>query len=127
MRIKAQTRIKLLLALFAALLGVGHLACKPSDRGIGVRVKNASTADITNLVLRFTGGNKSSPNLKAGQSFDTKLNPDGSSHLVMEFLDSVGKKHSTNVDVYFERNYHGTILITIEPDSNVRWKDETKR
>ncbi len=109
-----------------ALLAVGLVACKAGSRGVTVMVNNASGGEITNLQVKFTGGSKSSPKLKPAESFETKVNPSGESHLVVEFVDSSGKQHSVNVDVYFEHNYSGTIHVTIEPDGNVTWKDETK-
>jgi len=111
---------------FIAVLLAGLVSCKPAGTGVTVIVKNASGDEITNLHIKFTGGSKSSPALKSAESFQTKLNPTGSSHLVVEFTDSSGKQYSGKVDVYFERNYSGSIQITIEPGGKLTWKDKTK-
>ncbi len=110
---------------FTVLLG-GLISCKPASAGVTVIVNNASGSEITNLQVKFTGGSKSSTALKSAESFQTKVNPSGSSDLVVEFTDSTGIQHSGKVDVYFERNYSGSIQITIEPGGKVTWKDETK-
>lgn len=122
----AQFGITLLVTTLLAVGGTALVSCKPSGAGVTVTVKNASGGEITNLQIKFTGGSKSSPKLKPAESFETKVNPNGSSHLVVEFADSSGKQHSAKLDVYFERNYSGTIQVTLEPDGKVTWKDDTK-
>jgi hypothetical protein len=123
-----QTRfgITLLTVALLAVVGIGLVSCKPSGAGVTVIVNNATGGDITNLQIKFLGGSKSSPKLKSAESFETKVNPNGESHLDVEFADSSGKRHSAKVDVYLERNYSGTIRVTLEPDGKVTWKDETK-
>jgi hypothetical protein len=111
---------------FLAVLLAGLVSCEPAGAGVTVIVNNASDGEITNLQVKFTGGSKSSPALKSAESFQTKVNPSGSSDLVVEFTDSTGKQHSGKVDVYFERNYSGSIQVTIEPGGKLTWKDETK-
>lgn len=123
-----QTRfgIALLIVALLAVAGIGLVSCKPSGAGVTVIVINTSGGEITNLQIKFTGGSKSSPKLKPAESFETKVNPNGESHIDVEFSDSSGKRHSAKVDVYLERNYSGTIRITLEPGGKVTWKDETK-
>ncbi len=123
---RTRFEIALLLVALLAVVGMVLVSCKPSGAGVTVLVNNASGGEITNLQIKFTGGSKSSPKLKPAESFETKVNPSGSSHLVVDFADSSGKQHSAKADVYFERNYSGTIHVTIEPDGKVTWKDETK-
>ena len=123
---KTRFGITLLIMVLLAIIGTGLVSCKPTNAGVNVTVENASGGEITSLQIRFTGGNKSTPTLKPAESFETKVNPAGESHLVVEFVDSLGKQHSANVDVYLEHNYSGTIHVTLEPDGKVTWKDETK-
>ena len=128
LRFNMRTRfgITLLVAALLAVVGTGLVSYKLLDAGVTVTVKNASGGEITNLQIKFTGGSKSSPKLKPAEFFETKVNPNGESHLVVEFADSSGKQHSAKVDVYFEHNYSGTIHVTLEPDGKVTWKDGTK-
>lgn len=118
--------ITLLTVALLAITGIGLVSCKRSGTGVTVIVNNATGGDITNLQIRFTGGSKSSPRLKSAESFEAKVNPNGESHLNVQFADSSGKLHSAEVDVYLERNYSGTIRVTLEPDGKVTWKGETK-
>jgi hypothetical protein len=108
------------------LLAAGLVSCKSAEAGVKVTVNNASGGQITNLQIKFTGGSRSAAKLKPSESFQTKVNPNGSSHLVVEFTDASGKQHSSNVDVYFERNYGGSIQVTIDPGGKVTWKDDVK-
>ncbi len=110
--------------MFAALFMSGVVGCNRA--GVAVTVTNATGGEITGLEVRFTGGSKSRPMLRASESFEAKINPRGESHLVIVFTDSSGKQHSAEVDVYFERGYRGTIRVTIRPDGTVSWKDEIK-
>jgi hypothetical protein len=123
---KTRFGITNLIVALLAVVGIWLISSKLLGSGVTVTVKNATGGEITNLQIKFTGGGKYSPNLKPNESFETKVNPNGESHLVVEFSDSLGKHHSANVDVYFERNSGGTIHITLEPNSKVTWKDETK-
>lgn len=123
-----QTRfgITFLTVALLAIVGIGLVSCKRSGAGVTVIVNNATGGDITNLQIKFTGGSKSSPGLKIAESFETKVNPNGESHLDVEFADSSGKRRSAKVDVYMERNYSGTIRVTLEPNGKVTWKEDTK-
>ena len=100
--------------------------CSTGNCGITVTVNNSSGDEVTDLRLKFTGGSKTLPKLIAAGSFATKVRPDGSSHLVVEFADASGKQHSASLDVYFERKYQGTIRVTIQPDGRVAWNGETQ-
>ena len=107
-------------ALFISIL----VGCKPA--GVAVTVTNATGGEITGLEVRFKGGSKSAQKLKAAESFEATINPHGESHLVIAFVDSSGKRHSAEVDVYFERGYKGGIHVTIRPDGTVTWKEDIK-
>jgi hypothetical protein len=119
---------------FSAILNVSLLAlsacglwsCSTASCGLTVTVNNASGDEVTDVRLKFSGGSKTASKLMSAASFATKVNPDGSSHLVVEFADASGKQHSANLDVYFERQYKGTIQVTIQPDCRVTWNGETE-
>jgi hypothetical protein len=121
-----RTPVAITFAVIVVLLGLFAVSCRPSSAGIAVTVNNGSGGEITNLQITFTGGTRSSAILKPSELFQTRVNPSGSSHLSVEFIDSNGKQHSNNVDVYFERNYSGSVHITIQPGGKVTWKDEIK-
>jgi len=94
--------------------------------GVLVTVTNAMTTEITALEVKFKGGTKLFQKLKGGETFTVKVNASNSSHLVILFRDASGNAHSSDIDVYFEPGYKGSIDITILPDGKVIWKDKIK-
>jgi hypothetical protein len=94
--------------------------------GVRVSVNNSTSGTISNVVLRFTGGSKGFVHLKPKRTASTRVNPNSESHLVLEYRDTVGALHSTNIDTYFEHGYRGSIAITIEEGGTVTWKDNVK-
>jgi hypothetical protein len=95
-------------------------------RGVAVIVKNDSGSEMTNLQIKYTDGRKSCPQLPPAKSFKTKVNPDGETSLVVEFVDASGKHHSAEIDVYIEHNYGGSVTITIQPDGKATWINRIK-
>lgn len=112
------------LFIWLALLFSGTAGCSPF--GVVVTIANNTGGEITRLEVRFTGGSKSVPKLRAGESFKTRINPDGESSLVILFNDASGKKHSAEADVYFGHGYRGRIDVKIRPDGTLSWKDDIK-
>src|SRR6266540_1443613 len=111
------SRVRIGLTVAITLLAV--VSC--TSPGVTVTVNNASNGEITLLQIKFTGGSKSFVKLKPAETFETKVSPNGSSHLVIEFVDASGKQHSAKLDVYFERGYKGAIHVTIQSDGKVTW------
>src|SRR5882762_1889348 len=110
------------IALFAVLV-IAFFAWTNATRGVAVTVSNSTGDEITDLRIKFSGGIKSAPKLKSAESYTCKVNPKSESHLVVEFVDASGRQHSHEIDVYFERNYRGSVDITIRPSGKVEWKD----
>ncbi len=126
MSTRFETISAIIAASLLALIACALWSCSTANCGITVTVNNESGDDVTDLRLKFTGGSKTAAKLTSADSFATRVNPGGSSHLAIEFADSSGNQHSANLDVYFERRYRGTIRVTIWPDGRVSWNGETQ-
>ena len=122
---RTRLRIVVLIAALLMVSGTGLACWRLLTSGVTVSVINATGGEVTNVQIEFTGGSKSFPKLKFGESLEIRVNPDGESDLVVRFADSSGKQFSANDIVYFEHNYRGTIHITIGPDGKVTSKDMT--
>ena len=93
-------------------------------RGVGVNVivANKTQAEIKNLEIRFTGGIATIPEIKAGKTYKTSVNPTGESRLELRFADASGKDRAEAIGVYMEEGYRGEIFIEISPDGTVKSK-----
>jgi len=94
--------------------------------GVYVEITNDTDSPLTQIAITYTGGVVRIPELKPKTSYGRRINPDGDSHLVVEWVDSVGQRHSHYVDVYFEHKYRGRIDISVESGNMIRWTDTTK-
>ena len=93
-------------------------------RGVSVSVTNKTQNGLMDMKIYYTGGHISHPQLAPETSYRTHVNPNGESDLKIEWTDSLGVRQSHKIDVYFERNYAGSIKITVEPDNSVSVIDE---
>jgi len=92
--------------------------------GVVVSVKNESGGNIRNLKVSYVGGQLEKEILNNLDVFSGNANPTSESHLVVEFEDDKGHKVRKELDVYFERNYRRTILVTVTPNLNIEVKKE---
>lgn len=99
---------------------------KYRTRGVEVKVINDGIAPIKLVKIEFTGGTRVVPQISSGTEYKTHLNPTGESDLKIEFVDSNGINHRQSLDVYFERNYRGRIIIKIDSAGKVSWVDNIK-
>lgn len=95
-------------------------------RGVEVVITNDGSRSINNLAIRFTGGTESVAELAPRTTHKVRINPNGESHLEIEFLDSQGVSHREILDVYLEQNYQGRITVWIDSSGKVTWKSEVK-
>jgi hypothetical protein len=95
-------------------------------RGLELTLINDGVAAVKLVKIEFTGGKRLVPEISPKTEYKTRLNPTGESGLKIEFVDSKGFYHQQSVDVYFERNYRGKIIIRIDSAGNVSWVDEIK-
>ena len=102
---------------------VGLITWMLTHAGVTVKVTNATGTDISDLRIKFTGGLLTVSKLKHGESYSKRVNPNGESDLAVEFLDASGERRSSEIDVYFEGNFSGSVDITIGPKGKVEWKD----
>jgi len=115
-----------LVGLMLAMYVFAGVACRSSDPGINVTVQNRTPGEVTDVVIKFTGGRGSTLKLLPGESFSFRAQPQRESDLAIEFKDHTGKQHSKRVEIYFERRYRGSVAITINPDGELTWvKDVT--
>lgn len=80
---------------------------------------------VTNINVKFQGGNVPIPNLNESASVRRPLNVRSESSLSISYYDSKGSLHETNLDTYLEPNSHGNIRLKIDANQTVRMKDET--
>jgi hypothetical protein len=104
----------------AVLLAAGyHL------NGVTVLVNNASAANLSSVEVRFAGGTNPLPRLGAGATFKSKVRPCRESALMLAFVDVDGRAHATEVDVYLEPGYGGSIEITVGRNAQVTWSNKS--
>jgi hypothetical protein len=125
---------KLVLALGVALFGLvlgyslpfslGELGCfLPFRIGVVINVTNDGSMPVSNLRISFNRGENTWAKLDPGRAQMFKIKPSDSG-VVLSFVDALGNLHSQKVDVYLEKNYHGTIDIKIDRSGKITWKDE---
>lgn len=108
------------LVVFGPSFAVGY---RHWTAGVYVEITNNTDSPLTQIAITYTGGVVRIAELKPKTSSGRRVNPRGESHLVVEWVDSLGHRHSQRVDVYFETNYRGRIDITVEPDNTIVWTD----
>ncbi|WP_347244394.1 hypothetical protein [Thermogutta sp.] len=91
--------------------------------GVSVTLQNDSGKPIQDVVLSYTGGRTCLPYLAEGSRVTTRINPSGESHLEVDWVDPGGNAYHRVVDCYFERNYSGTLDITIGPAGRITYVD----
>lgn len=117
-------RLRRFVAFSLLALVVPVISCGIVAKGVSVTVANNSGGDLTDVLVKFTGGTNSVKKLDSGNSYTSKVKPSSSSHLDIEFIDSSGGMHSEKIDVYFEPNYRGAIYVTVHPKGKVTFTNE---
>jgi hypothetical protein len=97
-----------------------------SSKGIAVTIENKSGHRVENVVLRYTGGTKEVKEIEDDTSWTGHIDPNGESHLEIDFIDQQNRKHHSKIDTYFEKGYQGMIIITIGQNGKVKFQDEVK-
>ena len=97
-----------------------------SSKGIAVTIENKSGHKVKNIVLRYTGGEKEVKEIKNNTSWTGKINPNGESHLEIDFIYQQNSKHHSEIDTYFEEGYQGRLIITIGQNGEVKFQDDVK-
>ena len=97
-----------------------------SSKGIAVTIENKSGHNIRNVVLSYRGGKKEIKEIKNDKSWSGYVNPNGESHLEIDYIDEQDIKHHSKIDCYFEKNYQGSLEIKIGKNGNLSFKDKIK-
>ncbi len=119
-----KTLVVIVALLLAGLLMVEVMALR--NAGVEILLINDGNTSIKDISIKFTGGTKHVSELPAEAVYKVKINPEGESHLKIEFIDAGGKRHQEIIDIYFERNYRGRITIRVSSPGKVTWKNEIK-
>lgn len=129
--IKGQFILVLGVVLMGLVLGYSlpfslrDLGCfLPFSTGVLVNVTNEGSAPVSNLRISFTGGENTWAKLDPGRAQMFRIKPSGESDVTFSFVDALGNAHSQKVDVYFEKNYQGTIDVKIDRVSKITWQDD---
>ena len=119
---------KLMVLLSLLSLGIISLIAviKYRSQGVEVLLINDGLRPIKQVKIVFTGGTSYIPQLSSKSQYKIYVNPTSESHLNVEFVDSNGLSHREMVDVYFERNYRGKIIIKIDDKGRTNWVDDVK-
>ncbi len=99
--------------------------CNWFAKGIKIELNNFNSTTISNIVVTYSGGNKSLSDLGVGKSHTFIVNPNGDSGLTLEYIDQTGNKIERKIDVYFGKNYSGKITINIEQNNKIEIKDNS--
>jgi len=88
---------------------------------IKVLVINHSDKIIEKLKIIYTGGFYMVTKLLPEKSEENSINPESESNIEIEFEYFGGEKIRKTIDCYFEKNYSGSIIITIGNSGDVTW------
>lgn len=94
--------------------------------GVSVVVMNWTPGPLTEVQIEFVGGSVTIPQILPRTSITEVVNPSSESSLTLHFKVATGKRRTEPIDVYIERNYRGTIHITVQPDGQVTYRDHSR-
>jgi len=96
-------------------------------KGITVVLNNNSNTEVTEIKLKYTGDSIAVPVLGSKLSKKIRINAEGESSLILEFRDPNTKEiRVQDLDVYFEKNYSGTIEIKFDAAGKLSWQNNIK-
>lgn len=111
------------LLLAVLVLGLGHYCW---TRGVYVKITNNADTALKDVEIAYSGGTIHVGTLEPKGSYGQWVNPNSASIWNMEWFGSSGAKESLAIDVYVERNYSGSVEITVEHDGTVAVVDRVK-
>jgi len=112
------------LIVFLLLLAVGVLVgLWWLQSSLTVLLKNEQEQPVTDIVVTYKGGRFEKPRLNAGESVSFRPAASGGSGLHIRFTDPSGEKREKKLDVYFEPEYNGEIVVTFRPGGEVVLQD----
>jgi hypothetical protein len=88
-----------------------------------VFLKNASHKPLSNIIIKFSGGESRLETLPINADRVLIVNVRGESGLSVLFTDEYGARHEGRLNVYLEPGYKGHIDVSISPQYNLIWKD----
>jgi len=112
----------MLAPILGALILIGYYY---GTSGVYVRITNNTQNPLAQVRVTYTGGTADIGVLMPKTSYGRRINPDGESHLELEWVDSSGERRSYS-NGYFEHNYRGRIDIVVEPNSDPTWIDNSR-
>lgn len=92
-------------------------------RGVVVYVRNNSDCEVRNFEIEYTGSQKVIPDILPGKNNSVIVNPSGESSLYIKYS-CEEKSYNKHLDVYFEPNYKGEIIIDIKNQGEVHWESK---
>lgn len=116
---KSLTRWIVLLAVLVLVILAGRYF---RTRGVCVSVTNGTESTLKHLGIIYRGGVRQIAELEPTRSCARYINPAGESYLTLEWVDSLGAKHSHSLGVYINTNYIGSVDVTVEPGNTVSMK-----
>lgn len=118
----ARNNIFVILILTVTVL-VTISGCEKSK--IEVAISNNSGRPISSVRVEYKGGAYSIQRLESGMTDTRYIKPTSESHLELEYEDINGKKMKSRIDVYIGSGYSGSIMISIDKENKISWKDNT--
>jgi hypothetical protein len=118
---KSVTRWIVLLVALVLVILAGHYF---ETRGVRVSVTNGTGSTLKHLGIIYQGGVSQIAELEPTRSCARYINPAGASYLILEWVDSLGAKHSHSLRVYINTNYIGSVDVTVVPGNTVSKKKE---
>lgn len=91
-----------------------------------VHIENASGSAVTNINVKFKGGNLTIASLNDLGNIRRPFNVQSESSLSISFYDAKGLLYETNLDTYLEPSYCGYVRLKIDRNRRVQMKDETR-
>ena len=91
-----------------------------------VILTNKGSKPLSDLVLRFAGGECRLSVLPANTQRTLIMNLYGESPISLSFTDAAGSKHGSAQEIYLEPGYKGTVDISVDSANKVVWKNNTE-
>ena len=86
---------------------------------LSIEIENASGSPVTGVKVEFEGGSVKTPKLDNSMTLRRRINVRSESGLTLSFSDTKGVAHQTNLNVYLEPRYRGTIRVKIDANQQV--------
>ena len=93
------------------------------SKGVKVSLKNQTGNMIKNIKIHYTGGTKNVAEIKKNSEWKGFINPNGESHIEIDYIDFKNIKHHKNIDCYLENGYKGRLNIKIDKNDAISVTD----